>query len=238
MFVFSNAYLRTAVVACALTALGATSSAQAMTQRPVGAATPQELVARLNEAIVHEDLAEYAACLRPRNRREMVMGVLGAAKVYVAILPFALLADAPPAQGEIRVSGDGPDITLPANAPAVIAGVVKATMSASKNLDALLARHDLEELIDIELGKKSNKGLDEQWQEIFAHTDELAFLDDLILLYRHYQGPASFEDFSRRRHKDVLVDLVVEGERATAKLKRKKVSFERIDGVWFAVMPR
>ncbi|MHC5011711.1 MAG: hypothetical protein ACYTG6_12325 [Planctomycetota bacterium] len=109
---------------------------------------------------------------------------------------------------------------------------------ALKNeLEAIADKYDLDEVEQGSgpLDPNDREAMVALANEGFANVDHAAFFSDMLkfMIGHSDEGSARFTS----KFTGELRDLVIEGDRATARLGEQDFSFARVDGRWFAEMP-
>ncbi len=210
--------VRSLACAVALTALGlqmgAPAALAATGRRPLGAATPEALVERVNAATARDDeegILEGMACITPHDRTPVV----GAVLLGTILRGTAVKEDDDKAKAQ----------------------------AWQKKYEATMRKHDLEELLELvqldgEEGPKilvpllaaDETAQTELLRALLKDTDDMALLEDLLVLLREAGGQQAAPD----RLPDRPLEIVkVDGDRATAQGGKQTVNLEKIDGRWY-----
>ncbi|HNZ95888.1 MAG: hypothetical protein KA189_10620 [Thermoanaerobaculia bacterium] len=195
---------------------------------PLGAESPEAVVARMKRADEKKDLRELAACVDPGSRREMAEGMFFAASMMVAFSGMAEAmgemagAAAETVGGEEAAAGVKEKVAAEAEG----AGVDAAGMA--KRFEALLAKYGLA-TDDDATGR-------EAFEKALATIDQVALIGDLNdFLEAETKGEGSSS--TAPIFEGELTDVQIDGDHASGKVGDEVVEFVRIDGRWFAKAP-
>ncbi|HUO86633.1 MAG TPA: hypothetical protein VM617_04520 [Thermoanaerobaculia bacterium] len=195
----------------------------------LGAATPEELVERLQRSAENEDFAELAACLAPEDRAvTALMMILGAGMMTAFAQMGSGMAEGM-IEGMAEAFGAEPVEESPEAAAAVSDAAAEAA-AAEVRFEELLERHGVAALMeeDVEPGT----GGPEAAARLLADVDQVALIADLMLFMRE-SFPETGEETPASVPAGVLEGLVVDGDRARGRIGEEEVGFVRIDGRWF-----
>lgn len=202
---------------------------------PLGAETPEALVARMKKAAENEDLREMAACMEPEARKEMAEGMFLGASMMVAFSGMAqgMGEMAGEMAGAVAgaVGGDeaAADVKEQVAEGTEAAGVDAAGMA--ERFNALLAKHGLPTLDDeSEAGK-------EVFDKALADADQVAFIGDIADFLETEMKGEEGSASKTPMFEGELTELQIDGDYASGKLGEEMVEFVRIDGRWFAKEP-
>jgi hypothetical protein len=194
--------------------VGAASDAgRAASGLALGAESPEAVMARLQQAARNEDLREYAACL---SRDNLVEGIKEIATGILLVTAFSLLGE-----------------DLDESDEETAESAIKEKLAP---LDRLLARYGLPSMTD-ETAYADGSTLDSYLGNIehAALVDLFAGVVGIWHELNDEEGPVS--EFMPAFQGE-LVDLVMEGDEATATVGDKPHGFVQVDGRWFlAVVP-
>jgi hypothetical protein len=201
---------------------------------PPGAASPQELVARMIAAAESGDFAEMAACMAPEPRREMAVMMVGMAGMMVAFMDMgAGIAD------DMAEAFSDEEMTAEQQAEAEAAQREAAEMTAAvqARYEAILRQHGLEEMLAEEEAGGPEGETD--MQEMLEGVDEIALLRDLMGFLEEIGdeeegSPAEDGPFEIPGE---VGEIAIEGDRATANAGDDVLEFVRIDGRWYFEPP-
>jgi hypothetical protein len=178
-----------------------------------GGDSPEQVFERMRAAVISNDRKEMAACLSPQGRAEM-SGMM----VMVASMVAAFSQMGAEMSGEMAEAVGATEQAPP------------PTEDIAANLEALLARHGLDEAA---LGPPGtpmeNPPKELESPELLA--DLMTFVDELPSDDEDDAGPGSPEGFSVPEGD--LENLKVKGDQATAKIGDEPAKFVRVDGRWY-----
>jgi hypothetical protein len=226
------------VVVSALTFQLGAAPAFAGSKRPLGAATPEALVERLNAATAKEDLGETLACLAPDDRSQLVAALLVGATMIGAFMQMGGDMAAGLAEGMAEGLSGG-ELTAEQKAQAEKAKKEASAQAAAwqKKYETMLRKHNLEEMIGADAELPSGEGA-AALHTLFKDTDEIALAEDLIgLLKESGQGEMQENATPPGVPAEKITGLKVEGDRATAQAGQETVELAKIDGRWYAKAP-
>ena len=199
---------------------------------PLGADTPQALVARVNKASEAKDVAEITACLDRESRMEMsVMMMLGA----VMMVGFMGMG-AEMAEGMADAMGDGSEETKKKTAAGKAEVAAKAE-KATAALSATFKKHGLPDLMD----DKAREGAADP-KVLMAKIDHPSFVRDMLAILESVgegkkdEGDGDGPGGKMPDTKNVT-DYKISGDTATARAGDETIEFVKEDGRWFMKMP-
>ena len=203
---------------------------------PLGAATPQAVVARVAKAAQTKDLSEIVACLEPESRHEITLGLLVATTMFVAFMGMGSeLTKAAEGVGE-AIAGQKMDAKEKAKLDKA-AAASKAKMEKAKvELSAILKRHGLPNLLD----EKAQLPEADKADALFKNVDEPALAADLLQFMSSIgeskdKSPSDDGPFPSL---DDVKDYKIAGNKATAKAGKETIDFVKIDDRWFLRAPQ
>jgi hypothetical protein len=202
---------------------------------PLGADTPQALVARMNKAADTKDFSEITACLDRASRVEMsAMMMLGA----VMMVGFMGMGS-DMAEGMAGAMGDQ-SAESKKKAATAKAEVAAKTAKAKAALSSTFKKHGLPDLMD-------EKALDAAGdpKEALAKIDHPVFVRDMMAVLESIGdkkkdgegagdggGPGGKMPDTKN-----VTDYKISGDKATAKAGAETLEFVKEDGRWFMKMP-
>ncbi len=204
-----------------------------------GAATPEALLARMQQAAVAGDLGDVAACLQPADRGAMAVGLLVGVNIMLSmaqmsgdeLLQSLPLEGAPPAE----------QAAAKAKAEAARKEAAEKAKGLTDRYQAVLAKYGLTEKL---------AGNPSQWVKedradptaavlnLLGDTDTAGLLRDLLgLLDEFGAGPTGSGKAASAPWAVGFSDLKVEGDHATAKAGAYTVELLKIDDRWYFKAP-
>lgn len=218
---------RRVAAACAGLAFTFQLASPAVAQTPLGAATPQDLVARLTRAAETRNLAEIAACVDPKSRTELTMGLLIGATMMIA---FAGMGSEM-AEGMAQAMGGEQKPADKAAADKKKARAQADLAKAKAQLSAVFKKHGLPDLMDESAALPQEEGAAEK---MLARVDQPALAADLLGVMQAAGGDKmkGNEAGPIDAPKDVG-DYKIAGDKATARAGAETLDFVKIDGKWF-----
>jgi hypothetical protein len=215
-----------------------------------GAATPEELVTRLKAAAEDDDFAEIAACIAPRDRAQMAMMMVAAAGMMVAFAQMGSEMAEGMAEGMAEAFAEEDDAAADADetaeetteaaadAAADAAGpeAMEAQVAAiAGQFEALLERHGLDEILASDPPPEGSGP--EALEAALADVDQVALIAD-VMRFMQEAMPGTEGEEAAKSPVPVgdLVDLVVDGDRATGKVGGEDAHFVRVDGRWYVAL--
>jgi hypothetical protein len=218
-----------------LSALLLTLPLAAAVAEPPGADSPQALVARLEAAAESGGLAEMMACVAPAARREMAMVMVAGVGMMVAFMSMG------GAMGAEMVEGLAEGITgeeLPAEDRAQLdAGRQEVEAKAAELMqryEGILERHGVAAMMADETPMPEDPAArSAELERLFAKTDDVALLTDLLGLMEELGEPGTGGPKSPVRLPGAVTDYRIDGDRATAQAGEETVHFVRVDGRWY-----
>lgn len=200
----------------------------------LGAATPQELVARVTKAAEARDFAELAACLAPEDRAAMsLMLVLGAGMMVAFSQMGAGLAEG---MAEGMAEAFGAELEQAEEAPEAAAARAAETerlAGLTGRYEELLERHGIAKLMEEDPEPEATGP--EAAARLLASVDQVALIADLM----GFMGevfPEAAEEEPVAVPVGELTDLVIEGDTARGRIGEEEGRFVRVDGRWFLAM--
>lgn len=200
----------------------------------LGAATPQELVARMTKAAEARDFAELAACLAPEDRAAMsLMLVLGAGMMVAFSQMGAGLAEG---MAEGMAEAFGAELEPAEESPEAAAARVAETerlAGLTGRYEELLERHGIAKLMEEDPEPEATGP--EAAAKLLASVDQVALIADLM----GFMGevfPEAAEEEPVAVPVGELTDLVIEGDTARGRIGEEEGRFVRVDGRWFLAM--
>lgn len=216
------------VGSCLLTAVLVPSLTLAADKPALGAATPEELVSRLQTATKGTDPIAMAALLTPEARAEMSAGLTIGGLMMVAMQGFGL--EMAGSMGD--AFGDGMDEAAKAEA-AKGQEEMKAKIEAStKRLEGILERYGLPNLMD----EAGPAGSPEEAMAVFEKIDHIGYLGEMFAFFRETfpeegepPGPASIQG--------EIGKPTVSGDKGTVPVGDETYDIVKIDGRWYFSPP-
>jgi hypothetical protein len=217
-----------------LLVLPAAPPAAAASTTELGAATPQELVARVTKAAEARDFAELAACLAPEDRAAMsLMLVLGAGMMVAFSQMGAGLAEGM-AEGMAEAFGaELEQVEESPEAAAARAAETERLAGLTGRYEELLERHGIAKLMEEDPEPEATGP--EAAAKLLASVDQVALIADLM----GFMGevfPEAAEEEPVAVPVGELTDLVIDGDTARGRIGGEEGSFVRVDGRWFLAM--
>lgn len=217
-----------------LLVLPAAPPAAAATSTELGAATPQELVARVTKAAEARDFAELAACLAPEDRAAMsLMLVLGAGMMVAFSQMGAGLAEG---MAEGMAEAFGAELEQAEETPEAAAARAAETerlAGLTGRYEELLERHGIAKLMEEDPEPEATGP--EAAAKLLASVDQVALIADLM----SFMGevfPEAAEEEPVAVPVGELTDLVIDGDTARGRIGEEEGRFVRVDGRWFLAM--
>ncbi|MEZ5333208.1 MAG: hypothetical protein R2991_14460 [Thermoanaerobaculia bacterium] len=195
-----------------------------------GAETPEAVYARVVAAAESEDVGEIFACLAPEERAETTMMMVAMTGFMVGMAGMA--ADMGGEMGDAFAEGAAAETAESMAAQKAAAAAEAAALS--ERWEGILDRHGLKDtMTDVSLDDTKTDAV-----AALAGVDQTALINDLM---------AFLDDIGEENGSDVdpnpltapvgeLEDLVVDGDRATARVGEEEVRFVRVDGRWYLSM--
>lgn len=209
-------------------------------ERTYGAATPQELVARMEAAAQAEDFGEMMACLSPDDRKAMGGMMVMMAVMMVGFSQMATDMGGAMAEGMAEAFA-GEEMTADQKVELETAQAEAAVAAAAleAKLRAALEPHGLAGMLDEpEAGSAEERALDEALES----ADMIALTESMLQLMAELDEQDGEEDEDAGSAADEMkpdwsgvevTDYVVEGDRATARAGDETLEMVRIDGRWY-----
>jgi len=232
----------TALFAAALL-ISSLSSAAPAAQREMGAASPEALVARMKAAAAKQDIAELAACMSPKTRTEMAMGMYLGATMMVAFSQMGLEMGEAMAEGMAEGMAEAMGGTVSEEDRAKAEASKKEARAQAdamrEGYNALVAKYGLPQLPAE--GEPETEMPQEEAERVFAALDQGAFAADVIRFLESLPGdepkPSADEASPVRIPDGPLENLAIEGDAATGTVGGETLRFVRIDGRWYVEEP-
>ncbi len=210
-------------------------AAAAPARTPLGAATPQALVARLTKAGETKNVAEIFACMDPQSRLEGTTALLMGATMMLAFMDMGAGMGGALAEGMAEAFADEGGVK-PEEKAKLAKGKAEAAAKAAAlkaKYSALLKKHGLPDLLDDKAAKPEGGP-----EQLLAKIDQPAFAADVLAFLEQLDdkkegGPDKTPEIPR----DVK-DYAIDGDRATARAGSETVEFVRVDGSWFFKPPQ
>jgi hypothetical protein len=197
---------------------------------PLGAASPQAVVARLLKAGETKNVAEIFACMDPQSRLEGTTALLMGATMMLAFMDMGAGMGAAMAEGMAEAFSE--DGAKPEDKAKLAKGKAEAAAKAAelkKKYSTLLKKHGLPDLLDEKAGMP-----EEGPDKLLAKIDQPAFAADVLAFFEQLgdkekkEAAAGTPDIP----KDVK-DYQIQGDRATAKSGTETIEFVKVDGAWY-----
>jgi hypothetical protein len=187
-----------------------------------GAESPQALVARLLAAAENNDFAEMAACLAPRDREEITVGMILMSSMTVAMSGGM----AGMAEGFTEASGEDMNDKQKAEAEAKMKEAEAEAKKLQQKLEKIFETHGAEQWLD----ESDNS------QPSLEGVDQIGLIRDLQRFMKE-----DLDSGDAQRPSPVptgeLKDLVIEGDHATGTIGGQGAQFLKIEGRWFVTIP-
>lgn len=216
---------------CVLLAL---PSAPLAAATELGAATPQELVARVTRAAEARDFAELAACLAPEDRAAMSLMLVAGAGMMVAFSQMGAGLAEGMAEGMAEAFGAEVEAAEEsAEAAAARAAEAERLAGLTARYEELLERHGIAKLMEEDPEPQATGP--EAAAQLLASVDQVALIADLM----RFMGevfPEAVEEEPVTVPVGELTDLVIDGDTARGRIGDKEGGFVRVDGRWFLAM--
>jgi hypothetical protein len=214
-----------ALVVCSL----ALNPAVAHAATPLGADTPQALVARMNKAAQTKDMAEIAACLDPESRTQLAAMMMLAGVMMVGFMGMGseMGAGMTEAMGDQTAEAKQKAAASKKEADAKIA-------KAKAGMTAVFKKHGLPDMMDEKAPEPTGDP-----KELFAKIDQPAFIKDMIGFLETIGEGKEKGDSPTDKMPDMksVTDYKITGNTATAKAGSETLDFVKVDGKWFLKMP-
>lgn len=210
------------------------AQAAAPVKREMGAETPEALVERMKKAAASKDLAEMAACMSPKSRTEMAMGMYLGATMMVAFSEMGLQ------MGDAMAGGMGDAMSDEDKKKA------QENMEKGKAEVAQLKERYNEMVGKYGLPKMPAEGEPEadmpkeEAEKLFASIDQGAFVADVMKFLESMPGedkPSADEAAPVKIPEGPLENLQIAGDTATGSVGGEAMNFVKVDGRWFVEMP-
>lgn len=198
---------------------------------PLGAASPQALVARLVKAGETKNVAEIFACMDPQSRLEGTTALLMGATMMLAFMDMGAGMGGAMAEGMAEAFSE--DGVKPEDKAKIEKGKAEAAAKSAelkKKYSALLKKHGLPDLLDDKAGMP-----EEGPDKLLAKIDQPAFAADVLAFFEQLgdkEKKEAREGTTPEIPKDVK-DYKIEGDKATATAGTETVEFVKVDGAWF-----
>jgi hypothetical protein len=198
---------------------------------PPGAATPQALVTRLQNAAAKSDIGEMMACMAPDDRREMAIGMVAGVSMMAAFMGMA---------GDMAGAMTGDDAR-----PEDKAKVEKAQKEAKakseamqKKIEAVLKKHGVDKMMEDPTPLPQEPAArSKALATMFKGTDDIALIKDLMALLEEVGKDEGKTEKPPVDLPKEITDLKVTGETATAKAGEETLQFVRVEGRWYMRAP-
>ncbi len=218
----------------------AAAPAKAAPAKAPGAESPEALVERMKKAAANEDLSEMAACMTPKSRAEMAMGMYLGATMMVAFSQMGAEMGGAMAEGmggmAEGMTGEKMD---PAEKKKMDEQLAKAKQEMGKvreNYNTLVAKYGLPTMPKD--GEPEPPELSqEEVQKKFESMDVGAFLTDVMAFMKSMPGDEAKSESPVKIPTGALTDLKIEGDKATGSLDGEALTFVKIDGRWYVEEP-
>ena len=186
---------------------------------PYGAATPQELIQRMEKAAKTDDLAEMVRCMEPEGRQAMA--------AMITLMPIMMMAFG----GMAGAMADGVSEAATGESQDAAAKVEQEMAALKQDFTALLAKYNIGDPFDEEADFDAETALADIDQGAYV-ADVLAFLNERFPGESGSKKPMPFEaeDFA-------ITELTVTGDYAVAKAGDESAEMIRIDGRWYLHTP-
>lgn len=184
-----------------------------------GAATPQELIQRLEKAAKSDDLAEMVRCMEPAGRQAMA--------AMITLMPIMMMAFG----GMAGAMADGVSEAVTGESQEAAVKVEQEMAALKQDFTALLAKYNIGDPFDEEADFDAETALAAIDHGAYV-ADVLAFLTERFPGESGSQKPMPFqgEDFA-------ITELTVNGDHAVARAGDEFAEMIRIDGRWYLHTP-
>ncbi len=202
---------------------------------PLGAATPQAVVARLTKAGETKNVAEIFACMDPQSRLEGTTALLMGATMMLAFMDMGAGLGGAMAEGMAEAFSDEGGVK-PEEKAKIAKGKAEAAAKAAQlksKYSALLKKHGLPDLLDDKVAKP-----EEGPDKLLAKIDQPAFAADVLAFLEQIGDKKEAGDGGTPDIPRDVKDYVIEGDAATAKSGAEKIEFVKVDGAWFFKPPQ
>lgn len=210
------------------------AQAAAPVKREMGAETPEALVERMKKAAASKDLAEMAACMSPKSRTEMAMGMYLGATMMVAFSEMGLQMGDAMAGGMGDMMSDEDKKKAQENMEKGKAEVVQL----KERYNEMVGKYGLPKMPAE--GEPEADMPKEEAEKLFASIDQGAFVADVMKFLESMPGedkPSADEAAPVKIPEGPLENLQVTGDTATGSVGGEAMSFVKVDGRWFVEMP-
>jgi hypothetical protein len=210
-----------ALVVCTL----ALNPALAHAAIPLGADTPQALVARLEKAAANKDMAELAACLDPESRAQMSAMMMLAGVMMVGFMGMG---------SEMAGSMAGDDAAAKEKATASKKEADAKIAKAKADMSAIFKKYGLPDFTDENAPEPQGDP-----KTMFAKIDQPAFIKDMTGFLQTIGDKDKQQGGPTDKMPDMkkVTDYKITGDTGTAKAGTETLDFVKVDGKWYLKMP-
>ncbi len=206
-----------------------------------GAESPEALVERMKKAAAKQDLAEIAACMTPKARGEMAMGMYLGATMMVAFSQMGAEMGGAMAEGMggmAEAMGGKVDPAEKEKAAQQMAKAKEEMGKVKERYNALMTKYGLP--VMPKDGEAEPDLPKEKAEELFQKIDAGAFLTDVMAFMKSMPGDEkekAAEESPVKIPSGPLTDLKIDGDKATGSVEGEAMNFVRIDGRWYVEEP-
>jgi hypothetical protein len=188
---------------------------------PLGADSPQALVARLEKAAATKDMAELAACLDPESRMQMSAMMMMAGVMMVGFMGM----------GSEMAAGAGADAQ---KATAAKKETEAKVAKAKADLSAVFKKHGLPDFMDEKAPEPEGDP-----KAMFAKVDQPTFIKDMTAVLTSISDKKDGGGGPTEKMPDMkkVTDYKITGDTGTAKAGTETLDFVKVDGKWYLKMP-
>ncbi len=208
----------------------ATSAVPAAKAQP-GAETPAALIERMKAGAAKEDFGEIAACLSPKNRKEMAMAMYMGATMMVAFANMGVEMGSGMAEGMANLGGE-PSAADKQKAADAKAKAQKEIAGLQTAYDALMKKYGLPAMPKAGEPEKPEP-TKEEIEKLFANIDLGAFLNDTMAVMKAMPGEHKSESGPVKIPPGGLENLKIEGDKASGTVGGDAFTFVKVDGRWY-----
>jgi len=210
------------------------AQAAAPAKREMGAETPEALVERMKKAAADQNIAEMAACMSPKSRTEMAMGMYLGATMMVAFSEMGLEMGGAMAGGMDEMMSEEDKKKAQENLEKGKADVAKL----KERYNEMVGKYGLPKLPAE--GEPEADMPKEEAEKLFASIDQGAFVEDVMKFLESMPSedkPSADEAAPVKIPEGPLENLQVSGDTASGSVGGEELQFVKIDGRWYVEMP-
>ena len=210
------------------------AKAAAQAPRVMGAETPEALVERMKKAAADQDIAEMAACMSPKSRTEMAMGMYLGATMMVAFSEMGLEMGGSMAGGMDDMMSDEDKKKAAENLEKGKAEVAQL----KERYNTMVGKYGLPKLPAE--GEPEADMPKEEAEKLFASIDQGAFVADVMKFLESMPSedkPSADEAAPVKIPEGPLENLQISGDTASGSVGGEELQFVKVDGRWFVEMP-